>query len=140
MERKSDIQCNKIYHLEDTMIMYGIYNSDNLVQLIETVHRMHNHHFLEVENIGRKTQPVVWNSIHITDGIGHYAIDSILFLSTIREKYVRMYERFLEQLKMYTKVIGILSKGYLPISLLSPSKLEEILNEVKRALKKTNKD
>ena len=41
MERKTDIQCNKIHHLEDTMIMYGIYNSDTLAQLIETVHRMH---------------------------------------------------------------------------------------------------
>ena len=42
MERKPDIQCNKIHHLEDNMIMYGIYNSDTLAQLIETVHRMHN--------------------------------------------------------------------------------------------------
>ena len=42
MERKADIQHNKIFHLEDTMIMYGIYNSDTLAQLIETVHRMNN--------------------------------------------------------------------------------------------------
>ena len=53
---------------------------------------------------------------------------------------MRLYERFLEQLKMYAKAIRILSKGYLPISLLPPSKLEEILNEVKMALQKTNKD
>ena len=26
MEKKTDLQCNKIHHLEDTMIMYGIYN------------------------------------------------------------------------------------------------------------------
>ena len=58
MERKSDIQHNKIYHLEDTMIMYVIYNSDTLAQLIETVHRMHNTTSYR-ENICRKTQPVV---------------------------------------------------------------------------------
>ena len=51
-----------------------------------------------------------------------------------------MYERFLEQLKMYANVIRILSKGYLPISLLPPSKLDKILNEVRSALLKTNKD
>ena len=51
-----------------------------------------------------------------------------------------MYERFLEQLKMYAKVIRILSKGYLPISILPPSKLERNLNEVRAALLKTNKD
>ena len=41
---------------------------------------------------------------------------------------------------MYSKVIRILSKGCLPISLLPPSKLERILSEVKVALSKTNKD
>ena len=51
-----------------------------------------------------------------------------------------MYERFLEQLKMYAKVIRILSKGYLPIFLWPPSKLERILNEGRVALLKTNKD
>ena len=41
---------------------------------------------------------------------------------------------------MYTKVIKIFSKGYLTISLLPPPKLEKNLNEVKKALQKTNKD
>ena len=34
-----------------------------------------------------------------------------------------MYERFVNQLKEYLQAIRILSKGYLPISLLPPSKL-----------------
>ena len=42
MERKTDLQHNKIHHLEYTMIMYGVYNSDTLTELIDTVHRMHN--------------------------------------------------------------------------------------------------
>ena len=42
MEKKTDLQHNKIHHLEDTMIMYGIYNSDTLTELIKTVHKMHN--------------------------------------------------------------------------------------------------
>ena len=32
-----------VVHLEDSMVMYGVYNSDTLEQLIDTVHRMHNH-------------------------------------------------------------------------------------------------
>ena len=51
-----------------------------------------------------------------------------------------MYERFLDQFKMYAKVIRILSEGYLPISLLSPSKLYGILSEVRKAIQKTNKE
>ena len=41
---------------------------------------------------------------------------------------------------MYDKVIGILSKGYLPISLLQPLKLQEILDEVKKAMQATKPD
>ena len=42
IEKRTDMQCNRVYHLEDTMIMYGTYNSDMLMDLIETVHKMHD--------------------------------------------------------------------------------------------------
>ena len=51
-----------------------------------------------------------------------------------------MYERYIEELKLYSRAIRVLSKGYLPISLLPPSKLEKILNEVRIAIAKSNKD
>ena len=34
----SEIDHNRVYHLEDTMIMYGRYNSDTLMELVKTVH------------------------------------------------------------------------------------------------------
>ena len=57
-----------------------------------------------------------------------------------QEKYVKMFERFINQLRMYSKAIRILSEGYLPISFLTPSKLNTILQEVKKALQITNRD
>ena len=51
-----------------------------------------------------------------------------------------MYERFINELKSYSKAIHILSKGYLSISLIPPSKLETILQQVRAALAKTNKN
>ena len=56
----------------------------------------------------------------------NYAINYVLFLTTVGKQYVKMYERFIEELRLYSKVIRVLSKGYLPISLLPPSKLEKI--------------
>ena len=41
---------------------------------------------------------------------------------------------------MYSKAIMFYQKGNLPISLLSPSKLEKILKEVRIAIAKSNKD
>ena len=51
-----------------------------------------------------------------------------------------MYERFVNQLKEYSYAIRILSKGYLPLSLLPFSILAKILQEVKQVLLKTNKN
>ena len=42
MNKKTYVQHNRIHHLEDSVIMYGVYNSDTLKDLIDTVHRMQN--------------------------------------------------------------------------------------------------
>ena len=121
------------------MIMYGIYNSETLTDLIDTVHRMHNTStWKERTFAGRLNQ---WFDMYLhQEGMHHYAINSVLYLKSVREKYMRMYERFIEELRLYSKVIRILSKGYLPISLLPPSKLERLLREVKIVIAKSNKD
>ena len=51
-----------------------------------------------------------------------------------------MCERFISQLQMYANVIRVLSKAYLPISLLPPSKLQETLGEGQKAIHITNPD
>ena len=51
-----------------------------------------------------------------------------------------MYARFTNQVRMYSQVIRVLSKCYLPISLLPPSILNTILEEVKEAIQVTNRD
>ena len=121
------------------MIMYGVYNSDTLTDLIDTVHRMHNTStWKERTFAGRLNQ---WFDMYLhQEARHHYAINSVLYLTSVREKYVKMYERFIEELRIYSKAIRILSKGYLPISLLTPSKLERILIDIKIAIAKSNKD
>ena len=69
-----------------------------------------------------------------------YSIDAMLFLTTGKEKYIRMYEKFITELRSYSKAIRTLSKVYLPITLITPSKLEAILKQVQMAIAKTNKD
>ena len=121
MNKKTDVQHNRIHHLEDTMIMYGVYNSDTLTDLIDTVHRMLNFTTWNEKTFAGKLHD--WMEIYSQDeGRCNYAINSVLFLTTVREKYVKMYERFIEELKLYSKAIRVLSKGYPPISLLPPIK------------------
>ena len=139
MDKKINIQHNRIHHLEDTMIMYGVYNSDTLTDLIDTVHRMQNFTTWNKKTFTGKLHD--WMELYTQDkGMHNYAINSVLFLTTIREKYIKVYERFIKEIKLYSKVIRILSKGYLPISLLPPLKLEKILKGVRKAIAKSNKD
>ena len=42
MNDKANIQCNKLMKLDDSMLMYGIYNAQQLDKLIQTVHKIHN--------------------------------------------------------------------------------------------------
>ena len=42
MERKVNLQTNKIFHLEDSMIMYCIYKAETIENLVNTVEKMHN--------------------------------------------------------------------------------------------------
>ena len=121
------------------MVMYGIYNSDTLEALIDTVHRLHNQSTWNEKLFAGQIED--WYHWYLSvKGVSHYAINSLLFLTTAREKYVKMYERFINQLREYSQVIRILSKGYLPISLLPPSKLNTILGKVKEALQVNNRD
>ena len=38
MDSKTTIQHNKVMHLEDSMVMYGIYNAETSENFINTVH------------------------------------------------------------------------------------------------------
>ena len=64
----------------------------------------------------------------------------MLCLRTIKDKYIEIYNEFISQLHIYAKAVRILAQGYLPISLIMPLKLQEILNSIKEMLTKTNPD
>ena len=109
MDKKTNIQHNRIHHLEDTMIMYGIYNSNTLTDLTDTVHGMQN-----FTTWNEKTFAGIlhdWMELYSQDkSICNYVINSVLFLTTVREKYVKMYERFIEELKLYSKAMSFIKR------------------------------
>ena len=90
---------------------------------------------------GKTSAAYKFNSqMHGAQGIQHFAINSMLYLRTIKDKYTKIYNEFISQLHIYAKAVRILAKGHLPISLITPLKLQEILNSIKEMLIKTNPD
>ena len=63
-------------------------------------------------------------------GIQQYAINSLLFLRIIQDKYISLYRELITQLCTYVSAIRILAKGYLPNTLLTPKRLQGILSEI----------
>ena len=62
----------------------------------------------------------------------------MLYLRAVQDKYLALYRELITQLNTCASAIRILAKGYFPISLVTPSKLRDILNEDKTAIQETN--
>ena len=126
--------------LDDTMLMYGTYNAETLEKLIKTVHEIHNATSHE-KLFGGEHDHSLFRILY-TDALGvqQYATNSLLFLRVIQDKYIALYRELITQLHTYISAIRVLAKGYLPNTLITPKKLQEILSEVKNSLLITNPD
>ena len=110
-------------------------------KLITTVHYIHNTTSSHERLFARQQSSLTLKSLYAHSlGLHHYSINSLLYLRTIQDKYIALYRELITQLWIYTSAVRILAKGYLPYTLVTPSKLQEILNNVKTALWATNPD
>ena len=134
-------QCNRLMKLDDTMLMYGIYNVETLEKLINTVHEIHNVTSSHEKLFAGEHNPTLFRMLYTdTLGIQQYATNSLLFLRIIQDKYLLLYRELITPLHTYVSAIRVLAKGYLPNTLLTPKKLQSILAEVKKSLHHTNPD
>ena len=140
MNNQANTQHNKLMKLDDTMLMYGIYNAETLEKLIRTVHEIHNTTSLH-EKLFAEHNHSLFRLLY-TDALGiqQYATNSLLYLRIIQDKYISLYRELITQLCTYVSAIRILAKGYLPNTLIKPKRLQEILTEVKKSLHSTNPD
>ena len=139
MNNEVNFQHNKLLKLDNTMLMYGIYNAETLEKLINTVQDIHNvtssHERLFVgEHNLAQFRLLYTNAL----GIQQYAFNSLLFLRVMQDKYISLHKELITQLRSYVSAIRILTKGYLPTILITPSKLQDILAEVRKSLQQTN--
>ena len=138
MNEKANIQHNKLMKLDNSMLMYGIYNAEMLEKLIKTVHRIHNTTSSHERLLAGEHNPSTFRILyaHSLD-LQHYSANSLLYLRIILDKYVTLYRELVIQLHIYVSAIRVLAKGYLPNTLIKPAKLQEILTEVKKTLQIT---
>ena len=118
-----------------------VFTMQKCQRLINTVHHIHNMtSSLERLFAGQQSSLILSSLYGNALGLQHYLINSLLYLRTVQNKYIALYRELITQLHIYAPSIRILAKGYLPISLITPSKLREILSNVKTTTRKTNPD
>ena len=85
MSNQVNIQCNKLMKLDNTMLMYGIYNVETLEKLIETVHEIHNATSSHEKLFAGEHNHSLFRMLY-TDALGiqQYATNSLLFLRIIQ--------------------------------------------------------
>ena len=76
MSISMDAKRNKIMHLENTLVMYGIYNAERLENLVKTVHALHSRQTLYEKTSAAYETYLQMQGAH---SIQHYAVNSLFY-------------------------------------------------------------
>ena len=80
--------------------MYGIYKAESLEKLVKTVHAKHSRESLIDSLFAGETVAAfeAHSQMHGACGIQHYTINSLLYMHTIKDKYIEIYNEVILQL------------------------------------------
>ena len=100
MSGEAEFQCNKLLKLDNTMLMYGIYNAEMLEKLINTVQELHNMTSSHEKLFAVEHNPTLFRILYTNAlGIQQYTFNSLLFLRIVQDKYILLYKELVTQLK-----------------------------------------
>ena len=79
MDSKTTIQHNKLMQLENSMLMYGVYNAETLEKLNNTVHHIHNTTSSHERLFAGQQSSLTLRSLYANAlDLQHYSINSLL--------------------------------------------------------------
>ena len=88
----AEFQHNKLLKLDNTMLMYGIYNAEMLEILINTVQELHNVTSSHERLFGGECNPTLFRILYMNAlGVQQCAFNSLLFLRIVQDKYISLY-------------------------------------------------
>ena len=92
--------------------MYGVCNAETLERLVKTVHALHSRQTLDKSLFTGKISAAYeyYSQMHSKQDIQQYAINLMLYLRTIKDKYIEIYNEFISQLHINTKAVRIWQK------------------------------
>ena len=133
---------NLLRQLEDDFLIYGKYNVEKLQDIVMTINSLQNR-TLPIERL------LTGQDLH-TLQVAHMAPDVIsrmtfihklnLYVHSMLERQIRLYEWLLCHLQDLLDSIGILSTGHLPPELFPPTVLQNVTTNAIEMVHKTHPD
>ena len=141
---KSDqkLAWNSVKQIEDDFLLYGKYNLDSLEQIVHTINHLGDRvHHMESLLMGNNSLVTKEQFLHV-NFIGRllFANKLNIYLTTVQETQLRLYDELERILKVFLSAAETLSKGYLPASLFPPSVLRNITSSALAMVQKKNPD
>ena len=84
LSSRTGIDHNRVYHLEDTMIMYSKYSSDTLMELVNMVHQMQNITTWKEKIFVSKMNAWLKHNLENIHSEFDYSMDALLFLKPLK--------------------------------------------------------
>ena len=129
---------NSIKQLEDNFLLYGKYNLDSLEKIIHTTNHLGDRvHQMEKLLLGKDHTVATQWFLH-SSYIGRllFAHKLNIYLTSIQETQLRLYDELERVLRDFPSAVRILSKGYLPASLFPPTILCRITSNTLQMVQK----
>ena len=119
---------NSLKQLENDFLMYGKYNVAQLQDIVSTVNGLQNR-TMQLERLLTGQDMFTLQMAHMLPDISGrmtFIHKMNLYVHSVFERQIRLYEWLLRNLKDLLNAIGILSTGHLPPFLFPPTVLENI--------------
>ena len=126
LQSKQFLTRNQLYTMEKEFLMYGEYDVQSTDGLIKVLKNLNNRTVFLEKMLTGQSHTVMKKYVTEGRGIQIYAHQINLYVQAMRERYLRTPENLIAEMRLLLRSIAILSKGYLPPQLFSPTDLVKI--------------
>ena len=141
LESKQFLSKNQLYKLDHDFLMFGDYEiltTDGMIRLLGNLNNRTQ--YLEKIIIGKDpttARNFLKNNLRGTEIFSHRVQ---MYMQAMRERYLRVPENLISELRLLLRSIAILSRGYLPLQLFSPTDIVRISQAALSMIKNKHPD
>ena len=140
MQNNQFLTRNELYQLEKDFLMYGEYNVRSTDGIIRMLSNLTNRTAFLENMLNGKVRGIMDKYLKENTGYEIYSHQINLYVQAMRERYLRMPENLINELRLLLRSIATLSKGYLPPQLFSPTDLVKISMAALKMVQKRHPD